>query len=52
MIAPADNREIIDTAVNYLRINVPFYYALNTLLSLRCTLQGLGKSVVPIALSR
>lgn len=51
MIAPADNREIIDTAVNYLRINVPFYYALNTLLSLRCTLQGLGKSVVPIGAS-
>ena len=38
-------------AVNYLRINVPFYYALNTLLSLRCTLQGLGKSVVPIGAS-
>lgn len=51
MIAPADNREIIDTAVNYLRINVPFYYALNTLLSLRCTLQGLGKSIVPIGAS-
>ncbi len=51
MIAPADNRFIIDTAVNYLRINVPFYYALTVLLSLRCSLQGLGKSVVPITAS-
>ena len=51
LIAPADNRAIIDTAVNYLKINIPFYYALTTLLSLRCTLQGLGNSVVPIAAS-
>lgn len=51
LIAPADNRAIIDTAVNYLKINIPFYYALTTLLSLRCTLQGLGNSVVPIGAS-
>lgn len=42
---------ITDTAVLYMKVNVPFYYALAVLLSLRCVLQGLGKSAVPIVAS-
>lgn len=51
MIISDNNAEVINTAVYYLRVNVPFYYALSVLLSLRCVLQGLGKSAVPIAAS-
>ena len=51
MIVSEDDGTIIKTAVDYLKINVPFYYALTVLLSLRCTLQGLGKSTIPIIAS-
>ncbi|MBD5130917.1 MAG: MATE family efflux transporter [Ruminococcaceae bacterium] len=42
---------IADTAVLYLRWSVVFFYPLALLLGLRCSLQGLGKSVVPIICS-
>lgn len=51
MIVPAENTAIADTAVLYLRWNVPFYFALAPLLGLRSALQGLGKSLVPIIAS-
>jgi putative MATE family efflux protein len=35
----------------YLRINIPFFFALGILLNLRSTLQGLGKKIVPVTSS-
>lgn len=51
MIVPAENAAIADTAVLYLKWNVPFYFCLAALLGLRSALQGLGKSLVPIICS-
>lgn len=51
MIVGESDPAILDTAVLYLKWNVPFYYCLALLLGLRSSLQGLGKSVVPIIAS-
>lgn len=42
------NAEIIKTAVQYIRINSPFFFPLSVLLILRNSLQGIGRKVVPI----
>ncbi|MBD5156446.1 MAG: MATE family efflux transporter [Butyrivibrio sp.] len=42
------NGFVIDTAVKYIRINLPFFFVLNILLILRSSLQGLGRKIVPI----
>ena len=49
IILPDVASYVEDTAVLYLRVNVPFY--LTVLLELRSTLQGLGHSVIPIVAS-
>lgn len=51
MILPDCASEVAETAVLYLRVNVPFYFFLTVLLELRSTLQGLGHSVIPIVAS-
>lgn len=51
LIVSGENGYITDTVTQYLKINVPFYYALAVLLSLRCSLQGLGNSIFPIVAS-
>lgn len=51
IILPDCPQAVEDTAVQYLMINVPFYFCLTVLLLLRSTLQGLGHSIVPIAAS-
>lgn len=51
MIVPAGDVEIAATALTYLHWNVPFYFPLAALLTLRSALQGLGKSIVPIIAS-
>ncbi|MGN1119458.1 MAG: MATE family efflux transporter, partial [Oscillospiraceae bacterium] len=51
LIVPDTDPAIADTALLYLRWNVPFYFALAPLLGLRSSLQGLGRSVVPIIAS-
>ncbi len=51
LVISSSEPEILQPSVMYLRINVPFYYALTILLSLRCTLQGLGNSIFPIIAS-
>ena len=54
MIVSADGENsaaIIDTGVLYMKWAVPFYYPLAALLSLRSSLQGLGRSLVPIICS-
>ncbi len=43
--------KIIETGVLYMKWAVPFYYFLAALLGLRSSLQGLGKSMVPIICS-
>ncbi len=48
LVISTTEASIVEPSAMYLRINVPFYYALTALLSLRCTLQGLGNSIVPI----
>lgn len=47
----ANSADIIATAVMYLKWSVPFYFPLAALLALRSSLQGLGKSAVPIICS-
>ena len=51
VILPDAAADVVDTAVLYLRVNVPFYFFLTVLLELRSTLQGLGHSVIPIVAS-
>lgn len=54
IIADADTEiglKIADTAVLYLKWNVPFFLTLVILLGLRSSLQGLGKSIPPIICS-
>lgn len=46
-----EGAEILKTAVLYLKWNVPFFISLVVLLGFRSSLQGLGKSVVPIICS-
>lgn len=50
-ILPDCAQYVEDTAVLYLRMNVPFYFFLTVLLGLRSTLQGLGQSIIPIIAS-
>lgn len=47
IITGSTNSVVIDTAVQYIRINFPFFYFLVPLLILRSTLQGLGRRLVP-----
>lgn len=51
LILPDAAAETAATAVDYMRFNVPFYYALAVLLGLRSALQGLGRSMIPIIAS-
>lgn len=51
MITGSDNAALIDTAVKYLHINLPFYFALAVLVILRSALQGLDRKAVPLLAS-
>ncbi len=51
LILPEAEPHITETALQYLRINVLFFYPLAVLLSVRAALQGLGRSLVPIVAS-
>lgn len=42
---------IVDPAVFYLKFGVWFFYALGPLFILRCTLQGMGRKIIPICSS-
>lgn len=42
---------VIENGANYLKINAPFYSALGILLSLRNSLQGLGRKMIPLVSS-
>lgn len=51
LITGSDHAQLIDTAVLYLRINLPFYFALAVLVILRSALQGLNRKTVPLMAS-
>ena len=42
---------VLETAVKYLKISVPFFYALGVLVVVRNVLQGIGQRIVPILAS-
>lgn len=50
-ITNSDDREIIAPAVMYSRISIVFFYVLGPLFVLRCSLQGMGRKVIPVCSS-
>ncbi|MDE7293165.1 MAG: MATE family efflux transporter [Oscillospiraceae bacterium] len=50
-IAGEGETEIISLASRYMRINTPFYFVLAVLVTMRNSLQGLGRKAVPVASS-
>ncbi|MCQ2528663.1 MAG: MATE family efflux transporter [Saccharofermentans sp.] len=50
-VSGSETVELINTAMFYLRVDLPFYYVLAVILITRTTLQGMGAKVVPIAAS-
>jgi len=50
-VTGSDNMELIQTSLQYLHINLPFYFALTILLTLRSALQGLGHKMIPLLAS-
>lgn len=50
-ITHTDNSVIIESGVSYIRIGVLFFYVLGPLFVLRCSLQGMGRKVVPVIAS-
>ncbi len=50
-ITNTDNQMIIETGVMYLHISIWFFYVLGPLFVLRCTLQGMGRKIVPLVSS-
>lgn len=50
-LASTDNRTIVDSAVMYSRVSIVFFYVLGPLFILRCSLQGMGRKVIPVCSS-
>lgn len=50
-VTGSHNMELINTSLQYLHINLPFYFALTILLTLRSALQGLGHKIIPLLAS-
>ena len=50
-ITKTDNQIIIDSAVMYVKVGIWFFYVLGPLFIFRCTLQGIGRKIVPIVSS-
>ncbi len=48
-VTDTDSTKVVSYAVEYMRINSPFFFALMVLLIFRSVLQGLSKKMVPIA---
>lgn len=47
-IASTNESEIIDNAVMYSHVCILFFYVLGPLLVLRCSLQGMGRKIIPV----
>lgn len=50
-ITSSNKTEIIEAAVMYTRISILFFYVLGPLFILRCSLQGMGRKVIPVCSS-
>lgn len=50
-LASTSEEEIVSAAYMYMRVSVSFFYVLGPLFVLRCTLQGLGRKIIPITSS-
>ena len=48
LITGTSDEEVLSTAARYLIWNFPFFIILGVLLVLRCSLQGVGKKLIPI----
>ena len=51
VVSGSNTPELIDTAMFYLHVDLPFYFVLAVILITRTTLQGMGAKIVPIAAS-
>lgn len=51
LLSGSTQNKVIDTAVLYLHINIPFLFVLGPLLILRSALQGIGKKIIPLVSS-
>jgi len=50
-ITGSNNQEILDSAKLYMNVMIWFMYVLGPLFVLRCTLQGLGRKIIPLVSS-
>lgn len=50
-LASTDDTAIIDAAVMYTRISIVFFFVLGPLFVFRCSLQGMGRKVIPVCSS-
>lgn len=50
-IANTEDAVVVENGVMYMKIGVWFFYVLGPLFVLRCTLQGMGKKIVPVVSS-
>ena len=50
-ITHTDSEVIIDSAVMYVKVGIWFFYVLGPLFIYRCTLQGMGRKVIPVVSS-
>ncbi len=51
LVSGTADAAVIDPAVRYVRISVTCFYVLGPLFVLRCSMQGMGRKIVPIASS-
>lgn len=47
-ITATGNRTILDASEMYLKLSVWFFYVLGPLFVMRCTLQGMGRKIIPL----
>ncbi|MBE5944730.1 MAG: MATE family efflux transporter [Lachnospiraceae bacterium] len=47
-VTSTNDPSIVDSAVMYAKISILFFYALGPLFVFRCTLQGMGRKIVPL----
>ncbi|MGN0495756.1 MAG: MATE family efflux transporter [Lachnospiraceae bacterium] len=50
-LTSTNDREIINASVMYIHVSVVFFYVLGPLFVLRCSLQGMGRKVIPVCSS-
>ncbi len=50
-LTSTSDREIIDASVMYMHVSVLFFYVLGPLFVLRCSLQGMGRKIIPLCSS-